>query len=463
MVVDVNNSKIFVWVSKGMIADLKEKLTEYNKTITGRKKLSLPIASYFANLPTYILSKRKEEYNNGWVPICSNIIKPIGQYQKYMEFLVEYGFFEENPSYSPELHYCKQFRLANKYRRQVVYRHEIPTNKDFCEKRAEFRLKRMLKAQDSSAHLTKWLNKSHLFEIDFQSAEKYISITYSGSKIDKRNCRQMIIDKIRYNNMTYSREGKDNRLHSLLTSITKDLRPFIKYNNKSLISLDISASQPFILAAIINNILNPQLETSHTNNSISTLSPSIMFNPKGKSKGLEVFINKVLSGDFYSSFGDTLYKSGLLYSNVDDIYLLEKGSSESFMSRRDAAKKAIMRILYSSTDNYESIVKVLNETYPEVGEILKQLKTKNKSEFPILMQNIEASFVLDYCTKEIAMKYPEMPLFTIHDSIITTEDYIKVLEDEFYDKLKNFFNIYPRLKKEYWSAEFNSDRLRKTA
>ncbi|TWO34712.1 hypothetical protein E1J38_002310 [Seonamhaeicola sediminis] len=463
MIVNINDKEIHVWLSKGMMTDLKEKLEVYNKTILCRKKLSLPVASYFANLPTYIHSKRKDEYHNGWVPICSDLIKPIGQNEKYMDFLVDFKFFEENPSYSPDLHYCKQYRLTEKYRKQVAQRFTIPANKDFCKKRAEFYLKRMENAKESTGHLTNWLDKSDLFEIDVQSAENYIKKAYTGSKIEERNCRQMIIDKINDNNMIYSREGKDNRLHSLLTSISRDLRPFIKYNDKPLISLDITSSQPFILASIIYRLINHQANASHLLEKSPSFSSSIMFNPNDNARGLEGFINKVLSGEFYSSFGDVLYKSGLLYSNVDDIYLLEKGSTKGFESRRDAAKKAIMRILYSSSGNNEKIVQVFNETYPEVGEILKKLKSKDKSKFPILMQNIEAAFVLDYCTKEIALKHPEIPLFTTHDSILTTEDYVEILEEEFYVCLKNFFVICPRLKKEFWSGEFKNNELKKTA
>lgn len=44
----------------------------------------------------------------------------------------------------------------------------------------------------------------------------------------------------------------------------------------------------------------------------------------------------------------------------------------------------------------------------------------SKRDLPILLQHLEADCVLDYTCKKIAKKYPDMPLFTIHDSIITT-------------------------------------------
>lgn len=458
MLVSTKENVIYVWLSDGLWKDLNSRLNEHNNKLIKGKKLSLPIAAYFVNLPIYIRSLKKEKYSSGWVPICSDLVKSINQYNKYFNFLTQNGFLEVDNRYSKELHFCKKYRLGEKYKKQVSKCRELKVNNIFYNKRLESVENRKKVAQKSTEHLTKWLDKSYLFEINVEFAEKYIKETYEINQIEERNSRQIVIDKIKNDEMVYSREGKDKRLHSTLTSLPSDLRQFIRFDNSPLVSVDISSSQPFILGAMIHKLIHGGnlIQFTQSNNNYSS---SIMFNPKDK-RGLEKYVNKVLSGEFYSSLGDFFYKEGVLFSNVNDHYFIGTETKELFSDRRNAAKQAVMRILYSSRDNREQIVLKFEKEYPEVYKILKQLKTSNKSDFPILMQNIEAEFILDYCTKYIAEKYPEMPLFTIHDSIVSTEENIQILEEEFHSHLKNYFTIFPRLKKEYWSECFE-DRLQK--
>ncbi|MDB0602196.1 hypothetical protein PL373_13760 [Tenacibaculum maritimum] len=65
------------------------------------------------------------------------------------------------------------------------------------------------------------------------------------------------------------------------------------------------------------------------------------------------------------------------------------------------------------------------------------------------------SFVLwvIYSTLKIATKHPEKVLFTIHDSIVTTENYISIFESEFKTHLAEYFKTLPAIKIEYWDDE----------
>ena len=51
------------------------------------------------------------------------------------------------------------------------------------------------------------------------------------------------------------------------------------------------------------------------------------------------------------------------------------------------------------------------------------------------------------------LKYPEIPLLTIHDSIVSKEEYIGIVEHELKIHLKNYFGIMPELKPEPWCKD----------
>ena len=48
--------------------------------------------------------------------------------------------------------------------------------------------------------------------------------------------------------------------------------------------------------------------------------------------------------------------------------------------------------------------------------------------FAIFAQGIESWFFLDNVCKELYLKYDDIPLFTVHDSILTTEPYVEKVE-----------------------------------
>jgi hypothetical protein len=81
------------------------------------------------------------------------------------------------------------------------------------------------------------------------------------------------------------------------------------------------------------------------------------------------------------------------------------------------------------------------------------LKTSGKGVFPKIMQNIEASIILEIATKNIAEADPTIPLLTIHDSIISNVQHIASIETELKKVLKDIVGVVPGLKLEELSKE----------
>lgn len=464
----INN--INVWLPKKLNRDLIQSLNIYNESLNSNElKLSKAKASYLVNLPIYLRSRNKDnEYNGGWMPICSDILKNIKNYSKYLNYLIENEFLEKHCSnYSTGNHKCNRYRIHSKYSKHLLVHYKEDVHGNFIRSINKAKRQRRLSAVESCCHLTKWLIPEK-FSLDYFSAEEYIKSEYSAnSDINKRNFRLIYIDEIQENLWTYSRCGKDNRLHSNLTRLPKDLRKFLTYNGENLFSVDVSNSQPFILSIIIkgirDNIDNEDIDIIESNNKYRDIvikyTPimSDHFDNKLICIEIERFFSLMSDGSFYNVFADYLYEDNVISFFKDGTVSYNSGNNvKKYINKREASKNIFLKALYSSKNSHENIIKTFKNHFPHIFEMIQIFKTDNKSEFPIMIQNVEADCILDFCTKKLSVKYPYMPLFTIHDSIITTELYSDVLKEEFEKLTKIYFGTKPNLKSEHWCEECNN-------
>ena len=378
-----------------------------------------------------------------------------------MNFLVTENLLDRHEKkYSNKAHFCYSYRLSRPYFKHRIRAIEVKGNKLFIERRLQERNNRMELARISTDHLTKWLDPNR-FEVDYEEAMSMISMKYPETKDNqKSNQRIRCIESINNGRWGYSREGKDNRLHSILTCLSKDLRKYIKYDGRNLISIDIKNSQPFVFSSVLRN-LDP-LSDNHICKILENynLIPNMFYGFYSSNSGgdLERFIGQVEDGTIYERYYEVLYNAGLVFRNCCGTFSYEEQTFSGartikFEKSRDLGKDIIMKTLFSSLKNSQEIVRIFKSEYPSVYRIMQKIKgTKahEKNYFAILLQNIEADCILDYCTKKISSDHPNIPLFTIHDSIVTTEENIEIVEHKFKEYLGTYFGTIPKLKNEPW-------------
>jgi len=470
-----NEKPIFLLIDNFLFEAL-EGLIEKNNQLhpKGKFKLKMDFAVYILDT----ISRKSTQKKSKYVRLKAKYLKDLqGNYNFYIDFLLQSKLLKRLP-YNVNTSKCFGYRiiypkpnLPARKRRFIKYE---PLSFTFKKKLAKHFDNRKSTADKSTGHLTKWLN-SDFISLDYDSAIDYIH----NSKLTNNQLyhRRYLCEILKEDIWYYSREGKDNRLHSNLTSFPWDLKPFLSNKVKKLISQDLKSSQPFLLAGLLNLIVNKEYEKLEyiLNNMIvdkvrkskleSTLSIMI---PKSlepsTSKELIEFIKLIEKTDIYdyigSQFSDKLLKNVKVKDGFEDLFYNENLGYKvktKFNDLRDYAKRVMLEYMYCSPKSSEARYKELRAVFPNtLNEFVDTLKETNiklgytKNDFAIILQNIESYVFLDVVSKEFSVKYPNTFVATIHDSLIVPIGFENKVKRLLKNNLFNIFKLNATVKNDVW-------------
>jgi hypothetical protein len=318
-----------------------------------------------------------------------------------------------------------------------------------------------------------------MLQIDFNAATDYIKTELvENSKFNmqralrKFNANYANIYRIAESDFYFSVDNNIHRLHTNLTNLKSELRNFITYNGQKLVAVDFVNSQPMISCVLLNkdfyktttenrdftfnhkNISKQvtnhfSTTTSTSSSSSSPLLPSFMI-PKVEaspnSKGIQNYFSEC--------------ENGLIYEYIEK-ELKEQCNTE--VSTRKELKSIVFTTLFTSNrfigqPDAES-KRIFRDLFPEVYEIFAALKKRDRNFLPILLNSIESKLILNCITRRIAEERPNMPIWTIHDSIVCpvgNEDFVaSVMQEE----TRKAIGVNPKVKYEYWTPDnLNSNR-----
>ncbi|MGL5235553.1 MAG: hypothetical protein ACRC8Z_12565 [Empedobacter falsenii] len=456
--------------------------SNFNKKIGWKICISGPLFQFLENnkslFPCHLnwddllLLASKVEYKHSkkganFVEIPSDELKYyVRNYAKYFDFLIDIGAVEKK-NYSTTLKKCNAYRFQYELFEtgfDDIHEIEIASKPKYYSVGAK-----------NCEHLTKWLDGR--LEIDyynyFYSTFSIVELQNNRKEYEKAvlralNYRTSLIDLDKGYFRASRDVSSDNRLHTNLTNFPSKLRQFITYDGWDLVSYDVKNSQPYFMIVFLERLEEDRIRKIFRriyNINIGIMSDKINQSLCCKEFQEEYFRLKdlILNGKLYE-FLEEILTFEQDFRGRYKIKAHEKETDTNFFnffdSKRDACKKAFMQILYSRNSKKSKQYKRFEEEFPKFCELLHLLKSSTKrkdsyKKFPKLLQHIESDCILDFITKNIAKEYPNMPMFTIHDSIATIEAYSDVL----HKKMKQYFAEYsggvmPRLKEEYWGLNY---------
>jgi hypothetical protein len=246
------------------------------------------------------------------------------------------------------------------------------------------------------------------------------------------------IHKIKNKNIYASVDSFGRRLHTNLSNINKNIKPYLRYKGLPLGAIDIKNSQPFFCLKIFevefwkNN--KGILIDRNMMKDIPLIIMLVESLKKDHNEELTKFRGLVLSGQLYEEFAAKLSKDGKIYS-------------------REEAKVGMLLILFSKNgyNAYEKII--FQKLFPQIYKIFFQIKKANHKVLSSILQRIESYIVIQVVCKKISDEFPFLPLFTIHDSIASPLDYLTIVKNVMLEEIKSYIKYEPTLSTEIWAGE----------
>ena len=420
---------------------------------------------YLLNLIYSIPIQNKSiELVRNYTPIYSKLLKnKIPNYALYYQYLENNGVIEINNSYN--------LGRSKGYRYTEVYQGEIKAERIHCKKVKKYiqkDCKYCRKTEVRYYHLMRWLSEGLVIDLEKARGynQKLLNLKLQGILPKDKNKRgfnkdpmlqyntaEILFLKIQQNDFLPSVDNTSYRLHSPLTQIKSEFRNFITYKGKRLISLDLKNSQPYISTVLFN----PLFWTPNSTFNIFKINSN---------KVIEYYKYIVCTtlSHMWENFANTQYQHGFerfsrIVENGFYEYMKELLSSRlgEAYNAKEKVKETMFLVLFSKNGffytNEAAPKRVFAEEFPEVYEFFKCLKSKDYTMLALLLQNIESYIFLNLITKKISKERADLPLFTVHDSIVTVEgeeSYVKrVMEEE----LEALIGKRPTITIDLWTPE----------
>jgi len=403
---------------------------------------------YILGLITKI-STRSDHFDThtGMVPLNAEILrKKIRNYKQYLDYALSTGILETDNHYIPGKK-SKGYKFSDEYYDKVK---SVPIVNYSLMKKNKQEIPYDPVVQAKYPYLSKWFNDN--LEIDHTGAVEFIESNYSGDEnIYKYNQNLCRIDMLKDHQYYMSVGEKSQRFYTNISGCNKGLRKFIKYAGEELVAVDIRNSQPFMSLILFK----PDFyNTNSTSSSFSLYSiysnpllyPSTHYYPSlmlykllesSNNNDVKLYTELVTNGDLYDYLEKEIKNElGIEYQTIGDL--------------KDEFFKVLYSTNYLINQPYAATKRLFRDRFPTVYKIFKEIKRGNHSQLPILLQQIESFIVLDKVCRRISIERPYLPIYTIHDSIVTTtvnEEYVAVILRE---ELILHIGHKPKLKIEYW-------------
>ena len=474
-----------------------EKILDLNVVVRSDVRVNNKAAMFYILDTLYKMSQNRyyRDYFDkyGGYPLQAKFLnKVIGKkYSSVLTLLEKSGVIKRTSGYKVGTQ-SKLVTLTSKYATAEVKVLSIPKDASIFRRLQQQREEYYLQNEAALAnipYITKWFDNTRI-QIDPKKAHGLIEFygiemnSLIPVPLPKGRTEEEISSRInhRVNAMTETirnlasgyfnlkKTGADNRLHSLVSSTKKELRGLYTYDGSPMVSVDLKASQPFLLTLLLNpknwepegliSKVSPELYSKISKVKYQKLlKPILMFGTSSETltvKGLEK------TGFQTFSWGNDFYQNIVVKAKAE-------GGEKTFPNRA-AVKQKMMMILFDDADyiDKDKGFALFSKWYPEeaalisvIKQVSRDAKTKDLDVtglnfLPITLQRIESYLMLEKVCKQVANLLPDAPIIPVHDCIMTTEKYALQVADIAKLVLQKETGIMPGL-----SIEPNNPKLNK--
>ncbi len=307
------------------------------------------------------------------------------------------------------------FKLLQRIKKQSALNHEVSTA-----------------VTTKNFKFLKGFWESGLLRIDLDGVDYTINEIKKSGKISEwaEICWRQTVIRIDSKDYNFSIDNTSNRLHTPLTTLKKELRNHLTYNNQKLVESDIKNSQSFFASLLLS------IETLTSRNVYDVVKS---YNQRDKQHILQL-INKVKelqNEDDIVAFRN-LSLNGVLYE-----YIKEKMCLDS----RKIAKKYFFVAVFNKNRalGQSSEMQGFKTMFPNVYKIFSHIKKGDgcHNTLAIVLQKLESNFILKYLLESFKRNFKSTPYLTVHDSVITYSSKSQKLERLMKNEFLKRYGIVP--------------------
>ena len=328
----------------------------------------------------YILNQIQQAYfqyraneNNGYyVSLSSRFLnKVLRRYRPIIDRLISLEIVTERKgkyfSVGGELHQRKnEFAIALEHRtRTVRLAYFNPKRAQKAHRRHQERILNVIGESP---------NKKHIYETMKMTTILPQSMNYIDELQDATehqfDCYRRSVEAIQNSEYYLITDHKTGRLFNNFTNLWSNLRKFIKIAGECVGEIDIANSQPLLAANLYPD------------------------DSEEKQKYLEI----VLEGDFYRT--------------------LEAASGKKYPDYKKLKELVFQQVFFGSISdgNRRPLLRAFKALFPELLEIINNMKEGQKNKLALELQSIEANLVIGKVVNRLRLL--GIPCLTVHDSVI---------------------------------------------
>lgn len=393
-------------------------------------------------LSSAILSKNQDSVLDEFVPLSSVILHSVVRnHNEYLNYLMENNIIVSDTKYKPGIKsigykftfYVSSFNNYYIYDPKIIYkiRHSMKSN--FKRQHPEY------------AHLL-----PHFQDLSYDY-DQALSLLATLNDPIKEHRAWDALNRIaaNYNFWSVDRSG---RFYSCVTMLPKIVRPALRWKNQPLVEHDIKCAVPFLTIPLLNplnwdNTLCEIVMKWNPNIIIPSTSyiPLDTYSYNINNKGYTIlykdltFLHHFMCAEIghrdielYAQL--VLSKDQDLYQYLSEYWKSHPAIKSKAIIDRDFAKKKLLQI-FNSPSFHTNIYRItLSELFPNVLAIFDWINTgytrtngmgRNQYDlhcpFAHIGFNLESNFIIKNVTKNISIHNSEIPMFSIHDSILCLE------------------------------------------
>lgn len=431
-----------------------EELVNVHSSSLDKNYLYLLIHYVLSRLSNYI-EKEKENIFDFYIPIYTKAL--MVSWEKHNKHIVFLGtVFSENINIFFRKNFYKgksfSYKISPHFHKKNIEVTFIETSILTFKAVKSLSLIHQVVKNKAGAYnfLLKYFNSKHL-TIDIDRALVFSKHRFNLYKDYVKHLKELAIITDIYNGIyKIAYQSKtDARLHTCLTKLPRVYRKFIKFKGKRLIEVDLCNSNLFFLGLLINDKI--QLSNSTNDNSLQYIfrKTSVSITPVES----QLLMKLASDGLFYEYFVPLFDK---VYSEEKYKKIFNKKSNDEYLGteaqKRKIVKNILLKTLFAKTTQFTIEQSIFSNVFPTLLKKINKFKEENGYEkFSHLLFQIEANYMLNVLARDFNRKfYRYAPVFTLHDCLITTEDFKDQLINVFDKVFNREFGVVPKLKTEIW-------------